>query len=1439
MTAKFLNPITMSFELLKRYKVLLRSTLAMQGLRPADVDEVLQSIEVDRGLFLSLNRRYRTGQTSFRQFCVDYGLAEKLPDRFPKLIGRQLYVHQERAILSILDAQTTIVSTGTGSGKTEAFLIPILDHCMKHRGPGVKAIMIYPMNALANDQVRRIEEATAGTGVTLGLFIGSTSPRRRDQIRRDPPDILITNYVMLDWMLTRLDDQAIFEASRDSMRFIVLDEIHTYRGNKATHLKYLIARLKSRFSGPIVQVGTSATLQSHDIPGYLQDGPDRLDQFIRPLLSVDAFEFIEPDYEPEMEKPVEREFPHLPDVDESLGWALETDPRSGLQKVGRLMGKGYSMMDLGVDDVSEAAFFRDLKQHPFIQALRSALTKDAASFVDLVSLLCRLLPASYPSHHAEEMVKAFLSAVAFANHHAGSQGQPLLDFRVHLFLRDIGGYLKRCIKCHKYHSGNQEFCQDCGFPLFCVYRHDIHRCIGKVSDNRLKWELRPESDDRKNSYYVLLSPVKSDQDEGKGDALRFRDDLQVHEDEIILDYDTYGRLRLELLPALRYRDVKQQIIPLIDGTHRHQYLHNLVKSMLSVQPYTDRKLLGFIDNRERASQYATVLQDGFASEFLEEYAKLRLPRGRKLDILSALEILHGQIPPREYPSPVEQAILDELDLWYWRTLCRPPRQFESKRDLLQLETSEALTLLENEVLGVFLQERAIATDFGDDMTLSRYIVFEREYATDHKGIHCEAGAGSADPCYPSISLGEAAREYRSFVDRYSQEHIQEAIRHLVDEDWLLQDQTPDGKTHYYLKPRRIYLNLPPSSYASYEEVRRQYLFTADVHSSEVDDVERRQVESRFQEGRLNFVMSTPTLEVGIDIGELQTVLMVGVPPLPSNYAQRAGRAGRDHRGQFALIVTFCTESSEHDSYYFHRPELMINGVITPPTFNPLNAEVVRKHLHAFILAGSVGDDQTLARFCGNLDAEVQARIASAREVFGDQSGAVSYLLDGFRKSLLAEASTTGSRGGASPQQAFYRAGFFPDYSFRREQVYLLDQEKDSDRGFRERRLADIALSERDPELAYYKFSPGEITFIAGGVYQITSEGAYTIVPIDAKTKARSYQYLVASPHVRYAAKGKVLKKYARKEIFDNSQPSVDKSKVLGVAFSPHCRLRFVNQGCLRYGETDPFSDEEGRFNLGYELDRQAIIMRFDSQICADEKLYLSLASALDRTIKDSYGLDESELRLLLSPRPDPPDPEDGLGVYVILYDADGNGNVPLETIFENFDRVIETAYSNMLHCPGSRGRPCNNGCYLCMRSYATHHFAGSVDKDTALMFTGYLLGKNRFQPSIAEPEHPVTAFDLELRLERQGDTYMVEAPTRIHSQVLERDQNEVIFDLLTKAVQSECSEDMQALRILAREDYIVNAINEGHINKNKEAFARLQFNLLRFRHVVAEKDAHR
>ena len=201
---------------------------------------------------------------------------------FPETpLGFTPYRHQRTAFNRLNGGQSTVIATGTGSGKTECFLYPVLDHCRTQAGtPGVKAIVIYPMNALASDQARRIAAIVDRTPplrgrVTAGLYVGETgaSPRRRmgadhlienrDVLRERPPDILLTNYKMLDLLLTRPVDFPLWRHNAGGvLRFLVVDELHTFDGAQGTDLACLIRRLRARLQADdgLVCAGTSATI---------------------------------------------------------------------------------------------------------------------------------------------------------------------------------------------------------------------------------------------------------------------------------------------------------------------------------------------------------------------------------------------------------------------------------------------------------------------------------------------------------------------------------------------------------------------------------------------------------------------------------------------------------------------------------------------------------------------------------------------------------------------------------------------------------------------------------------------------------------------------------------------------------------------------------------------------------------------------------------------------------------------------------------------------------------------------------------------------------------------------------------------------------------------------------------------------------------------------
>jgi DEAD/DEAH box helicase domain-containing protein len=201
---------------------------------------------------------------------------------------RPAYTHQRQAwqrLASNRLAAHTLVATGTGSGKTECFVYPALDHCARARQAGeggIKALVIYPMNALAMDQARRFAHFIVSTpafhGLRVGLFVGGNTGAPgsgmlmttdsvitdRDTMRQHPPDILLTNYKMLDYLLIRPRDRQLWDHNGPTtLRYVVVDELHTFDGAQGTDLALLLRRLQARLhtpAGHLICAGTSATL---------------------------------------------------------------------------------------------------------------------------------------------------------------------------------------------------------------------------------------------------------------------------------------------------------------------------------------------------------------------------------------------------------------------------------------------------------------------------------------------------------------------------------------------------------------------------------------------------------------------------------------------------------------------------------------------------------------------------------------------------------------------------------------------------------------------------------------------------------------------------------------------------------------------------------------------------------------------------------------------------------------------------------------------------------------------------------------------------------------------------------------------------------------------------------------------------------------------------
>ena len=197
----------------------------------------------------------------------------------PRGRGLTLHRHQAEAIKAAQAGRNYLLTTGTGSGKSLAYIVPIVDHVLRTgSGQGPKAVVVYPMNALANSQVEELDKFLKHgpwgdrPPVTYQRYTGQDRDDIRDEILANPPDILLTNYVMLELILTRVFDRRLREQF-GNLRFLVLDELHTYRGRQGSDVAMLVRRVRQAAaragrdsSPPLLCVGTSATLSSEGSP---------------------------------------------------------------------------------------------------------------------------------------------------------------------------------------------------------------------------------------------------------------------------------------------------------------------------------------------------------------------------------------------------------------------------------------------------------------------------------------------------------------------------------------------------------------------------------------------------------------------------------------------------------------------------------------------------------------------------------------------------------------------------------------------------------------------------------------------------------------------------------------------------------------------------------------------------------------------------------------------------------------------------------------------------------------------------------------------------------------------------------------------------------------------------------------------------------------------
>lgn len=183
-----------------------------------------------------------------------------------------LYKHQREAIDCCQRLEPYVLTTGTGSGKSLSYFIPIVDAIIRQKVSNpekrIRAIIIYPMNALANSQREELEKFLSDfpadrRPVTYARYTGQESHEEREKIKDDPPDIILTNYMMLELLMTRQNerDKAVIRYSQ-GLQFLVLDELHTYRGRQGADVAMLVRRVRERMNMDLLCIGTSATMST-------------------------------------------------------------------------------------------------------------------------------------------------------------------------------------------------------------------------------------------------------------------------------------------------------------------------------------------------------------------------------------------------------------------------------------------------------------------------------------------------------------------------------------------------------------------------------------------------------------------------------------------------------------------------------------------------------------------------------------------------------------------------------------------------------------------------------------------------------------------------------------------------------------------------------------------------------------------------------------------------------------------------------------------------------------------------------------------------------------------------------------------------------------------------------------------------------------------------